>query len=801
MSNSPDLWDEIRNPNCRDCPLWEDAGVVCVMGNGPKNAKVMVVGEAPGFSEQQSGLPFQGQAGQYLNRIFREAGLKREDLYVTNAVKCRPPDNRTPTKTEIKRCRQYLARELEVIQPELVVLLGNTALQSGLGVTGITKRRGSAEKVGDVTYFSTYHPAAILRNPALEGEFVADSHAIARLARGDASSPKTKVTLIRSEQALAKLCHTLDGIDSAISFDVETRGRDGRKDAGLQPWAPDGVIDVLGLCWEPGHSHVVAIDHPDARWQTSTESVYQALDVALQNKKLVGHNAKFDLEWLKAKGLDLKATFDTFVAAHLLDENRSNSLKSLARTYLGAGHYEGSVDFKSGEVQDLKTLAIYNGRDVDYTLQLYPILKKEILKSNKMTRLFKFIMMPAVNAFPDIELVGFPVDMERLETRHKEILWKINDIEQELCKFVPEEMRPQGRPNFRSPIFLGNWLFGHLELPIIEVGAKSGRPSTNESVLLQLRKMHPAVDMLMELRKWSKYESTYTRNWLARTEVAAKPRLYTSYNLGGTVTGRLSSNMQQVPRDTFIRGIIGVPARRKLIEADFSQIELRIAAMLSRDSALTRVFREGGDPHLETAIAVSGLPKEKIDKEKRKMAKAVNFGFLYGMGWRKFIVYADEKYGVKLSEVEAQRFRDAFFDKYSALLPWHARQRRLVEEKGYVASPLGRVRHLPGVNSSDEALVAEAYRQAINSPVQGFASDLAVLSMSILHERLNPKRAKVLGNLHDAVILEVLESEAEATGEVVREVMENLPLKRLFGYVPSVPIKVDIGIVDHWGGD
>jgi DNA polymerase-1 len=529
--------------------------------------------------------------------------------------------------------------------------------------------------------------------------------------------------------------------------------------------------------------------------------VYEALNVSLHGKKLVAHNAKFDVGWLRAKGVVVQAHFDTFLAAHLLDENRSNRLKALARSLLGADNYESGMRF-SEEAQPLKELAIYNGKDTDYTLRLYHLFREELKAQPKLLRLFKLLVMPACNEFVDIETRGFPVDIPRLKERNSELIKRIEDTENELIdRWVPEDLKGT-RPNFRSPLFLAAWLFGDksLRLPIIEISPKSRRPSTRESVLLQLRTRHPAVDKLLELRVWYKYESTYTRNWIERVRLAGRARLYTSYNLGGTVTGRLSSNMQQVPRNLYIRSILGFSKPGwVLLEADFSQVELRIAAMLSGDPELIRAFNTGADPHRQTAAAVMGVPEDQVNAEQRKMAKAVNFGFLYGMGSRKFKVYAEEKYGVIVTEAEAKAYRDAFFDKYAGLPQWHARQRRLVQDRGYVSSPTGRVRHLPNIASADEGIAAESERQAINSPVQGLASDFTVLSMVLLNQKLDHRVARVLGNLHDAVILEVRQEAASEVAIIVKQTMENLPLGRLFGFHPRVPIEVDVKIGTHWG--
>jgi len=790
------VWLPVREADCVRCNLHRGAKTICLLGDGPVPSKVMLVGEAPGAREDDVERPFSGVAGQYLDRILSEVGLPRDSVYITNAVRCRPPDNRTPTKTELKACSVFMQRELEIVDPSHILLLGNAALQALTGKTGIMTKHGISVKIGNRIFFPTVHPAAVLRNPAHEGIFKADLLAFARLVRGVDSRPETQTALIRSSKGLAKLCSMLAAVDTPISFDVETGTKEmDRDEGGLQPWAPDGVIHTVSFSWEEGRSYVVSLEHPATEWDIPIERVYAALDVALAGKKMVGHNIKFDCQWMAAKGVHLYAHFDTKLAAHLLDENRPQGLKPLSRSYLGADEYEAGISF-TGSATSLTRLAIYNGKDTDYTLRLYHIFRDELKKNQRLARLFMKLTMPACRAFIEFETTGFPINIERLRERHKEIKAKIVEIEDKLLSFVPEEKR--GIANFRSVVFLGWFFFDHLGLPVI-ITTKTGRPSTAEPVLLQLRKKHKAVDLLMELRKWQKYESTYTRNWLTRVGIARKPRLYTSYNLSGTVTGRLSSDMQQVPRDVYIRSIIGTKPGWKFIEADFSQIELRIAAMFSRDPALTRAFKTGGDPHRETAAKVLGKAPDLISKEERKMAKAVNFGFLYGMGARKFKTYADEKYDVQVSMEEAYRYREAFFEQYRGLPAWHERQRRLVRNLQAVNSPLGRIRHLPTILSTDEEIQAQAERDAINSPVQGMASDLTVLSMVYLHQRLDPRKARIIGNVHDSILLEAREAYAEETANIVKEVMENLPLKKLFGYSPSIPIEAEVTISQHWG--
>jgi DNA polymerase-1 len=756
----------------------------------------MLIGEAPGAREDDIERPFAGAAGQYLDRILTEVGLPRSLLYITNAAKCRPPQNRTPTPGELKSCRPYLNREIEIVNPEFVLLLGNAALKSVLNQSGIMSKRGTTTEWQGRKVFCTIHPAAVLRNPGLENSFKKDLMRFARLVNGESTAPITKSHLIRNSAALAQFLKLVSVVDTPIAFDVETGSTDAEVEGGLHPWSPSGVIHTAAYAWTPGVAYVIALEHPGVTWDIPVARVYEALAVAFADKKMVGHNLKFDLAWMYAKGVKMYGHFDTMLARHLLDENGPKGLKDLARMYLGAEDYEKGISF-GPTAHELLSLAIYNGKDADYTLQLYEIFKEDLKKQPRLARLFIKLMMPACRAFVEIETTGFPIDMERLETRDAEIKENISRLTTELLKHVPQEKRAAA--NFRSPIFLGWWLFDYLKLPVNIVTPKTGRPSTAEAALLQLRSKHPAADLLMELRKWQKYESTYTRNWLARTAIARKPRLYTSYKLAGTDTGRLSSDMQQVPRNLLIRSIIGTAPGWKFIEADFSQIELRIAAMFSRDTTLTKAFMEGADPHRQTAAKVLGKPPELITKEERKMAKAVNFGFLYGMGWKKFRTYADQNYGVAVSIEEAQAYRRAFFDQYDGLLGWHNRQRRLARQLKQVQSPIGRIRHLPTIDSTDEMVQGEAERQAINAPVQGLASDFTVLAMTLVLEKLDPARARIIGNVHDAILAEATDDYAEEAASIIKDTMENLPLEKLFGYKTTVPIEADVTIGRYWG--
>jgi DNA polymerase-1 len=289
-----------------------------------------------------------------------------------------------------------------------------------------------------------------------------------------------------------------------------------------------------------------------------------------------------------------------------------------------------------------------------------------------------------------------------------------------------------------------------------------------------------------------------------------RSRIHTNYKLFGTVTGRLSSekpNLQQVPREGTMRTCFGAPPGYLFLEADYSQVELRIAAMLAHETTLLRIFATGGDPHLTTAAEISGLTPQQVlesdaagGTEHRKKAKPVNFGFLYGMGEPKFITYARDNYGVVVSEEDAHEYREKYFRLYPKLLNWHDRQRRLVRRYGRVHSPIGRVRHLPDVFSGDKGVAAEAERQAINSPVQSLASDMMIMAMIRLSGMLRRPQALIVATVHDMIGFQIREDYIEEATPLIRSTMQDMrPLKKLFGANITVPIEVEIKVGTHWG--
>lgn len=214
---------------------------------------------------------------------------------------------------------------------------------------------------------------------------------------------------------------------------------------------------------------------------------------------------------------------------------------------------------------------------------------------------------------------------------------------------------------------------------------------------------------------------------------------------------------------------------------------------------MMRIFLNDEDPHMTMAMKLTGKPAKHVTKEERKKAKGVNFGYLYGMGWPKFVDYARDSYGVVVSDDEAKQSRREYFEMYRSLPRWHERQRRLARNYGRVSSAIGRIRHLPDIYSEDKEVRGEAERQAINSPIQSLASDMMLLAMTILHAQANPDEVRIVGTVHDSLLFEIRDDVVDLWAPRIKRTMENLPLKRKFGVSLTVPIKVDVKVGTHWG--
>lgn len=797
----------LRNPACDLCALNKSAKHVCLLGNGPKQAPIFLVGEAPGANEDEHGKPFIGQAGQLLNQALKRfAQIDRSEVYITNVAKCRPPDNRTPSRKEIKTCvEHYLDREIASVRPNFMLLMGNSALLGVLGKSGIMKHHGTPTRLdfGDLSIqvMPTLHPAAVLRNPKWGEDFALDLVRFGQLVRGERTTPITRVKIIRTPQHLkwlyAQLLHA-----KVISWDIETYTEPAEPPfvhTNFQYWhEQESHIVSIAFAWEEGVTAVLPLWH-ESRIFTSGTLRFLKPVLERQDCVYITHNGPFDAKWMKAFGINVPQRFDTMFSSHVLDENREKKLKSLARNVLGADGYDVGEELKEAHKIPLHDLAVYNGKDADYTLRLAKHFRRNLAADTNAARLFTRLLMPASRALTEIEATGVCIDAERWQERHDKAQENVEKLQHYIERRIPADMRPI---NLRSPQQVARLLYDHLGLPVLARSKKTKAPSTAEGVLLRLSRDEPIVRVLLKYRKWYKYLSTYLLPWWFQHR-DANGRIHSTYNVSGTVTGRLSGQggIQQIPRDTFIRSIVCAEDGWKLVAADYSMIELRIAAMLSNEERMLRQFANKEDIHTLRAMKITKKALAKlVTKEERSRAKPVSFGLMYGMSAKGLVQYAFEEYNVEYTLAEAEAARREFFSDYPALLPWHRRQRRLAQRYHQVSSPMGRVRHLPDILSNDEKVRGEAERQAINSPVQVMASDIMLLALIELHRILPSDEARIIATIHDSILFEVRDGYVKKWCPVIRQVMEDTErVERQFKCDINVPITVDVEIGTHFG--
>lgn len=497
--------------------------------------------------------------------------------------------------------------------------------------------------------------------------------------------------------------------------------------------------------------------------------------------KTVLQNGKFDTLFLEHHyGVKIPISEDVILLGTAYDLVAEHGLKKMAQTYLGVPDWDIKKKDKLGGDKDV--VVPYLKLDVKYTWDLFRFFRRTM--TAQQLKVYSKLLKPAYVTYRDIERNGLYIDLEALVGVRK----KYATEEAQLLK----KLKSYHDINWNSSAQVADAFFKKDHMPVISRTGK-GAPSTSAEVLRELSMQGYELPKLL-----LKYKDAATRNkmFLNRWEGDCyESRIHPSFNLTNVVSGRTSCNnpnLQQVPRTKDIRGLFCGAPGMILFEADYSQLELRIAAHYANDKTMLKIYREKGDIHTETAKLFTG--GREPTKEERGKAKAVNFGFLYGMQAKKFVAYALNSYGQVFTQQEAEHIRNLFFAKYAQLLPWHDRQAKLCEMQGGVSNLFGRFRKLPLIYSSNKWDRASAARRAINTPVQGSGSDLLISAVTQINKELKGI-AWVGATVHDSIIGECRIEDQEYVGSVIRRIMLHPKVLDDFGVELRVPLDVDIG----WG--
>lgn len=817
-----------RDASCTKCSLHAEATNVCLLGSGPKRAKVMIVGEAPGRQEDREGQVFIGKSGAMLDAMIEAAGFSREDVYVTNAIHCRPPDNRTPKKKEIEACSHWLMMEIEQVKPKFILTLGNIPLQALTGKKGIKDLRGKPiELKGDkplsplegVKYiFPTYHPAFALRDPRNEPVLRRDIATFFEMVKRGKPRQESglNVRMILDKKTLMEAVQDLENEEEVISFDLET--------SGLNQWEPGSWVTSLGLgteeaqwCLPVNHRLSPLYRRPNIQKRWALKLMRAAWR---SNAKKVAHNGKFDTLWAKVHwGEWFDVDVDTMLAHYNLDENSYHGLDKLASAEFNAPEYDILLSDKHGLTGSLEGHCKYLGLDLYYTRKLWAIYEKRLAQDPGTSRIFYELTMPVARLYTRGEFNGVYVHPQKLRMAHAYWDGQAQEALSELDALMPKRWltkewkdkktkKMRRGINWASPQQVAELLFVDLKLEILDSTPK-GEPSVAESVLLRLADKHPIPKLLIKYREAQKNLGTFVEGWQKRSD--DNHRMHPNFKVHGTVTGRPSCedpNLQQTPRDPRLRSLIDAPDGWVLVDADESQAELRITAEMSGDRELLLSYQTGVDVHTLTVQRIFGIMKPT--KEERKKGKAINFGFVYGMGWRKFKDYARDNYGVDFTDAECKKIRKHFFRLYAGLPAWHERQRSFARRNGYVRSLIGRKRRLPdaqlmgsghdwGKQTPEDARKAEAERQAINSPVQSLASDINLLAAVQLQEEFGDTDFfEFIGSVHDANLWLIREDKLPIVLPRIKAAMERPKKLDEWDIRMGVPMITEVEI-GPWG--
>lgn len=504
-----------------------------------------------------------------------------------------------------------------------------------------------------------------------------------------------------------------------------------------------------------------------------------------QKVRTVFQNGKFDTLFIEHRlGIKLPIHEDIMLMGTAYDLAAEHGLKAMAKSYLGVPDWDISKKVKlSG---DEEAVVPYLRKDVKYTWELFRYFNS--VMNAKQMKIYRKLLKPAYLMYRDVERNGLYLDLKRLKGVKKQYWLK----EQELL----EKLKTYADINWNSTAQIAEVMFVQEGMPVIKKTPK-GAPSASADVLKQLAlKGYEIPTILLEYKDISTRNKMFLNRW---ENDCYESRIHPSFNLTNVVSGRTSCqnpNLQQVPRTKDIRGLFAGSPGTVLFEADYSQLELRIAAHYAKEKTMIKIYQENGDIHTETARILTG--GREPTKEERGKAKAVNFGFLYGMMAKKFVEYAFNSYGVKFSPAEAEQYRNAFFAKYSRLLPWHKEQEYLCEMQGGVSNLFGRFRKLPDIYSQNKWEKAGAARRAINTPVQGSGSDLLISAATQINRELGKEGVKIGATVHDSIIGECREEDADWVKEEIRRIMIHPKVLDDFGVELLVPLDIDIGI-GPWG--
>lgn len=819
---------------CEDCKLHTTRTNI-VMGDGNVNKPIIVfVGEAPGENEDLQGKPFIGKSGSYLRQMVSAFGLT-DYAYFTNVVKCRPPNNKKPNKSSISSCLPKLLAELRYMNPDILVLLGATAIKSVATASGTVAQYSNqfiSTEYCDNT-FLMYHPSYIIRTGSFDifedgfkllvlkmWELGIEVSPIVEVD-GKLSKPvpmPENIHIVDTVDKLYELCDRLKEYDGIVAWDTESNNN--------KPFRGDKKRKLLyiSMCWDPKEAWVIPIHHGD---RCLGDAALNELKPWFEdsNKRKICHNAKYDALVMLVQGIHVKGIVrDTMVMSHLGDVYRpeGHGLKGLASSKLSWVNYDGDMMEYQRHHKECKPKSTdesvgyqhfppeliqeYAGLDAAATLQLYYILLEEL--TDKQVILLDELLIPASELLTYMEYTGTAVDLDRVDEYIHAYEDTLERVIEDLANLptVGKYLSDVGKETFNPNSYkqMGAIIYDYFDFEVT-VRTDSGNPSTNSDDVLahildgSMKSKNPNVcnepvefvRLAMLYRKATKMLGTYLRSSSrGGKSLDDDNKIRSTFNLHGTVSGRLSSsdpNLQNIPaleaiddpehimRTHPIKNIYCSRWMDKgmIMEVDFSAMELRVMSSLAGCKEMIDAFSHGRDIHRLVAGQVHHKDPDDITKEERYSGKWANWTLLYGGGVGTLV----SLYG--LSYEEAEKVVDGYYRIFPEVKWWQDSSKKSIVNNRYVESIWGRRQYLDRLfkrAEGNDSYRASIVRSAINAQIQGPASDVLLAAGIIVHDLLEQEgyTAYIVDVVHDSLIIDVIDEHVRPVAILVKDVMENI---------------------------
>lgn len=801
----------MRNHNCQLCPRHQYAKTVCVWGSSiiSSTKDIMVIIDNVSSNTDTTGIPTSGTAGNLIIKILTEAGIL-DRCYVTPAVKCYAPHK--AKITEIRPCRQYLMEEINQIKPKLIIALGSISATALFGkAIPIKQLRQRIFPVGDTKVGFTFSHNVVFTDPVKYQTVKQDVKWILNNYEQQ-QSQEIELVEVRTDSDIVPLLDSL-----VLGFDIESTGLKLFANELLTfSFSPINTVTAYGF----------NIGHPK-------DPVYQGTKVleifSNPNVVLIGHSIKFDIKFIeKHYRIKVKCQLiDVAILHTLLDENSSdNSLKNLAALYTKFGHYEDDIDKKNLINEPYDKVIKYNGIDSVVPHQLLTHFLPQLQEQGLDT--IAHFLMEMLPIFVEMELDGIHLNLVKLKELFDKIVNNLNEL-----------IRKYPAYDFQKPAHIAKLLYHDHQISQV-TQTKTGKASTRKDVLQSLKyqdldavQSEALKDVLFD-RSQRKVLTIITgkKGFIPNL---VNSRLHTTFNLSksfdeetdelkGTVTGRLSSsnpNLQNIPNKDdkagqAIRECFEVtPGWKYLVFPDYSQIELRIAAFLSREPVFLQAFNEGLDLHTtvmcdllhEDYEQVNKILKDKYPTDKyqtfkdyRLVIKRVNFGIFYGMWIDKFLQVIRQM-DLNMTEHEGKEIINNWYKRHTKLLDWIHTTENVIIKQGEISTIFGRKRRLKGADRRSHN-GKRLLRQGINFVVQSAASDTTMCAMYLLYNEFKQRNNCRLNlTIHDQIIYETQDENIEELVQETKNIMEvQVPvfMKDRFGINLDVPLEVDCEYGQHW---